>query len=86
MKVIPAAAVALLLLIFAVTAMADTSTTTFEDFDLGSVNGQHDWTADAKYDQRVVDVLGGKAFRVSNAVTSGSFSDMPYSAPVDPGR
>jgi hypothetical protein len=37
-----------------------------------------------RYDQSVVPVLGGgKALRMSNAVTSGEFHYMPYSAPVD---
>jgi hypothetical protein len=64
------------------TAQADTVTTTFDGFANGSVNGQGNWTADATYDQAVVDVLGGKALRISNAVTDGSFAGMPYSAPV----
>ena len=70
-------------LAFAGTAQADTVTTTFDDFANGSVNGQAGWTVtDAKYDQAVVGVPGGKALRISNAVTDGSFGDMPYSAPV----
>jgi len=54
MKVIPAAAVALLLLIFAVPAMADTSTTTFDGLTPGSVNGQDGWTSTGPYDQAIV--------------------------------
>ena len=69
-------------LAFAGTAQADTVTTTFDGFNNGSVDGQGGWTADAKYDQAVVGVPGGKALRISNAVTDGSFAGMPYSAPV----
>jgi hypothetical protein len=70
------------------TAQADTVTTTFDSFADGSVNGQGNtpesskWAVDAKYDVAVVPVTGGKALRVSNAVTAGSFSDMLHSAPV----
>jgi hypothetical protein len=77
-----AGAAAALSLAVAGTAQADTNTTTFDSFADGSVNGQGGWTADSKYDQAVVDALGGKALRISNAVTDGSFAGMPYSAPV----
>ena len=63
-------------------AQADSNTTTFDGFNTGSVNGQDGWKATGPYDQSVVDVGGGKALRISNAVTSGSFADMPYSKPV----
>ncbi len=64
------------------TAQADSNTTTFDGFDTGTVNGQHGWKATGPYDQAVEDVEGAKALRISNAVTSGSLGDMPYSAPV----
>ena len=80
-KLIMGAAVALPL-VFAGTAQADTVTTTFDGFADGSVNNQGGWLANATYDQAVVPVAGGKALRISNAVTDGSFAGMPYSAPV----
>jgi hypothetical protein len=80
-KLIMGAAVALPLA-FAGTAQADTVTTTFDAFDPGTVNGQDGWKATGPYDQSVVDVPGGKALRISNAVTAGSFSDMTFSKPV----
>jgi hypothetical protein len=67
---------------------APSDLTTFDAFNLGSVNNQFGWKADAdgamKYDQSVTPVPGGKALRISNAVTSGEFHYMPYSAPVEP--
>jgi hypothetical protein len=72
------------------TAQADSNTTTFEDFNLGSVNGQFDWKSAAvgdlpggvTYDQEVVAHNGGKALRVSNAVTNGEFHFQTYSKPT----
>lgn len=56
--------------------------TNFDSFSVGSVNGQGGWVATGPYDQAVVDLGGGnKVWRVSNATTSGSFGDMPFSAP-----
>ena len=67
------------------TAQADTVSTTFNGFTNGSVNGQFGWLAtSSKIDQAIVDVPGGKAFRMSNAYTQGSFGDMPHSTPVKP--
>jgi hypothetical protein len=71
-------------LAFAATASASSNTTDFEDFTLGSVGGQGGWKADDTLDQSVIDVPGGKALRISNAVTSGAFNSMPYSQPVEP--
>lgn len=76
-KLIMGAALALSLT-FAATASADS----FDTFHTGSVNGQFGWKATGPYDQEVVSVEGDKKLRISNAVTSGSFADMPYSAPV----
>ena len=72
------------------TAQADSNTTTFEDFNLGSVNGQSDWKSAAlgdlpggvTYDQEVVAHNGGKALRISNAVTNGEFHFQTYSKPT----
>ena len=69
-------------LTLAATAQADTSTTTFDGFETGSVDNQHGWKATGPYDQAVEGTEGAKALRISNAVTSGSFGDMPYSAPA----
>src|SRR3954447_16862237 len=81
-KLMTAGTALALSLAFAGAASADTNTTTFDGFAGGTVNGQGGWSADSKYDQAVVDALGGKALRISNAVTDGSFAGMPYSAPV----
>ena len=66
------------------TASADTVTATnFDDFTDGTVNDQGRWQAvNTNVDQAVVPVDGGKALRISNAFTSGSFGDMPHSVPV----
>jgi hypothetical protein len=65
------------------TAQADTVTTDFDGFDDGSVHNQGGWlAANTNVDQDVVPVAVGKALRISNAFTSGSFSDMPHSKPV----
>jgi hypothetical protein len=77
-KLIIGAALALSLTVVG-TASADT----FDTFDTGSVNGQFGWKATGPYDQEVVNIEGDKKLRISNAVTSGSFGDMPYSAPVE---
>jgi len=83
-KLIPGMAAVALSLALAGSAQADSTTTTFDGFNTGSVNGQDGWKATGPYDQEVVDVAGGKALRISNATTSGSFGDMPYSKPVEP--
>ena len=65
------------------TAHADTVTTTFDGFADGSVHNQGGWlAANTQVDQDVVPVAPGKALRISNAVTFGSFGDMPHSKPV----
>ncbi len=81
-KLMTAGTALALSLAFAGAASADTNTTNFDGFNDGSVDGQGNWTADAKYDQAVVGVPGHKALRISNEVTDGSFAGMPYSAPV----
>lgn len=59
-------------------ASADTFTD-FEGFTTGaSVDGQGGWSAAAKFDEEVVDDGGNTVWRVSNAVTAGSFGDMPF--------
>jgi hypothetical protein len=78
-KLVIGAALALSLA-FAGTASADN----FDAFNPGSVDNQFGWKATGPYDQEVLSVGGHQKLRISNAVTSGSFADMPYSAPVDP--
>jgi len=69
--------------------------TTFDTFDLGSVNGQHGWqVTNPSFDQAVVantyDIpsFGCKSLRISDAVTSGSFGDQvfSYSTPNEAGE
>lgn len=54
------------------------SSTDFESFGLGSVNGQSGWSVTGGYDQEVVSDGGNKAFRLSDAVTSGAFGDQTF--------
>lgn len=55
------------------------SSTNFETFTTGvSVDGQDGWSAAPKWDEDVVDDGGNIVWRVSNAVYSGSFGDMPF--------
>lgn len=66
-------------------ALADTTSTGFENFALGSVNGQNGWVSTGGYDQAVVNNTYGyttfetKSLRLSNGVTSGSFGDQTFS-------
>lgn len=77
--------------------------TTFEDFALGVINGQHDWQSTAgvtptgpvapcaAYDHEIADShalidapyrrggFGRRSLRVSNAVTSGCYTDQTFS-------
>ena len=92
MKVILTTAVALLLLIGAATASANTSTTTFSDpsFTVGTghtyIDGIDGWTmtsANADYDAGIVaNGVEGQSLRVSSLVASGSFGDWIFSKPV----
>jgi uncharacterized repeat protein (TIGR01451 family) len=77
-------------------AAADTATTDFESFNLGSVNGQQGWKSatsgidspNGQFDQEVVKTggtiptFGQQAFRISNAYTSGIFVGQTYSGPA----
>jgi len=61
---------------------ADSYSQNFESFNLGTVNGQDGWSVTGPYDQAVVPspaISGARSFRISNAVTSGSFSDQTFS-------
>lgn len=58
---------------------------TFDNFTVGSVNGQNGWTSTGPFDQEIVDNtygyadFGCKSLRKSNAVTSGSFGNQTFS-------
>jgi len=59
---------------------------TFETptYTIGNINGQDGWTKTGPYDHTVSSSLGtagfgAQSFRVSNAITSGSFGDMSFS-------
>jgi uncharacterized repeat protein (TIGR01451 family) len=73
-----------------IAAHADSKTINFENppYIPGSINNQDGWSATGPYDQAVVDnsVLGvapasfaAQSFRMSNAITSGSFGDQVFS-------
>src|ERR1051326_4487506 len=77
---------ALVMLGSAAPASADSVTQDFEGFNVGSPNGQQGWQFSWPYDASIVDPtgfgvagMGTRAFRISNATTSGSFSDWVYS-------
>ena len=60
-------------------ARADSNTINFDTYTLGTINGQDGWSSTGPYDREVVTSGGGKALRISNAVTSGSFGDQTFS-------
>jgi hypothetical protein len=63
----------------AVAAPVTTHSTTFDGFALGTVNGQGGWgVSNPAFDQEVVDLAGNRVLRLSNRVTSGTFSDQPF--------
>lgn len=62
------------------TSIAANVVTDFESFTAGSsVNTQGGWQATATRDEAIVDLGGNKVWRMSNAITSGSFGDQPHS-------
>lgn len=76
--------------VFAISApVSNTVSTDFETASTGSsVNGYDDWSVTGVYDQEIVDTAayatvgstwGSKAFRISNAIASGSFGDQTFS-------
>ncbi|HET8526438.1 MAG TPA: hypothetical protein VFM81_07345 [Actinomycetota bacterium] len=72
-------------------AGADTSAIDFESYASGSIDGQDGWSATGAYDYGVVDPsgfgsfagFGTRSFRISNAITSGSFGDWAFSRSLD---
>ena len=71
-------------------ALADSQAINFESYALGSVSGQNGWSnsVNPTYDQAVVSNVygypsfGTKTFRISDAVTSGSFGDWVFVKPL----
>ncbi len=71
-------------LLFAPVAHADTVSVNFENppYTVGNINGQNGWNATGAYDHGVVSspvISGSQSFRISNAITSGSFDDWVFS-------
>jgi len=66
------------------TVFADSWSTNFESFTLGSVNGQNGWSSTGPWDQGVVfnsygySSFGFQSFRISDAVTSGTFGNQTF--------
>jgi hypothetical protein len=76
-------------------AQADPASITFEspDYHTGSVNTQQGWVFTGSYDvsvdaQATYPAFGSQSLRMSNATTSSSFGDMPFSpsTPNDAGE
>lgn len=76
-----------MVLAFAAVAHASVSTD-FESFTPGSVNGQDGWVSTGSYDDAVVAntygfaSFGTQSFRISDAITSGSFGDWVFAKPT----
>jgi hypothetical protein len=73
-------------LVFAGSALADSTTIDFEapTYVTGTIDGQDGWSSSGPYDHEVdgsndVAGFGGQSLRISNAVTSGSFGDQTFS-------
>lgn len=78
-----------------VAASSHGTTTDFEGFNFGTVNGQEGWTVEDEwgfgrseinqpaFDEEVTDYNGNRVWRASNAVTTSGFADHPYS-PTSP--
>ncbi|HVW67159.1 MAG TPA: LamG domain-containing protein, partial [Candidatus Peribacteraceae bacterium] len=64
------------------------TSSSFDSFTDGSVNGQGGWKSTGPFDQAVVDntygysSFGCKSLRISNAVTSGGFGNQTFAAPT----
>ena len=82
----------LILVVFASAVLADSFTISFETYNTGTVNGQDGWSSFgtagsgcAVYDHQIVNnsgapaSFGTRSLRISNAVTSGCFSDQTFS-------
>ena len=88
LKTVAALCVATVSLVFAGSALADSTTIDFEApaYATGSIDGQDGWSSTGPYDQAVagsaVAGFGSQSLRISNAVTSGSFGDHTFSRPL----
>ena len=83
--------VIIITLIYGKQASADTKNTNFENFTLGTVDGQNGWSSGGQppshtvYDSGVVlntygyPSFGTKSFRISNAITSSGFGNQTFS-------
>ena len=82
----------LVLAVFTTAVLADSFTLNFETYTPGTVNGQDGWSSFgtvgsgcAVYDHQIVNNsgapagFGARSLRISNAVTSGCFSDQTFS-------
>lgn len=77
----------LLVFVFVTIAKADSVSVDFENppYVLGNINGQDGWTKTGGYDVNVVSntfefsTYGSQSLQISDAVTSGSFSDQTFS-------
>lgn len=86
-RVVPVLGLALLL---PASSLASSAATDFESgFTIGSVNGQDGWRSTGPFDQAVVAngagapaSFGHRSLRISNAVTSSSFGDQTFAAPL----
>ena len=86
LKTVAALCVATVSLVFAGSALADSTTIDFEPstYQLGSIDGQDGWSSTGPYDHEVdssngVTGFDSQSLRISNAVTSGSFGDQTFS-------
>lgn len=77
---------AILMASTAIPAFADSLSINFEPttYSLGNINGQDGWSMTGPYDVEVdgsfgYGAFGAQSFRISNAVTSGSFGDWAFS-------
>ena len=71
-------------LLFTPIAHAESLSINFENppYVVGNINGQDGWSSIGPFDQGVVTspvISGTQSFRISNAVTSGSFGDQTFS-------
>jgi len=71
-------------LLFTPSAHAESLSVNFENppYTVGNINGQDGWSSTGLFDQGVVSspvISGTQSFRISNAVTSGSFGDQTFS-------
>jgi len=67
--------------------LADTYSTNFENFNLGSANGQDSWTSFNPSDQEIVTQntysdFGAKSFRISNGVATVTGANKTFSRPL----